>query len=363
MLSQEDIGTLIKLAAVKGIGEAKLKPLISNFKPISTIFSTPQHKLSHLVGKEIALNIKVVGNKNINPELSLLSKLGVKVITYEDPDYPESLKVLPDMPPFLYIKGEILPQDTQAIAMVGSRRATPYGRQIAGAFASEFASAGLTIISGMARGIDTCSHKKVLESGGRTIAVLGSGIDVIYPSENSSLAEEISKNGAYISEFPLGTQPWSGNFPSRNRLIAGLAKAVVVIEASMESGVFSTVKWALDQGKEVFAVPGNITSETSKGTNSLIMEGAHPVTQAKDVLEYLGITSIGQTHRSAPTMARLGEEENELFNELTYDTPISCDKLAELLNWDISKILQILLKLELQGVAKQLPGKNFIKIL
>lgn len=363
MLPREDISTLIKLARIKGIGEAKLKALISNFNPISNIFSASYGQLSHLVGNEIVSSIKTIKNENVEPELSLLEKNEIKFMTYQDSNYPENLKVLPDTPPLLYIKGEILPEDSQAIAIIGSRRATTYGKQVTSAFVSELTSAGVTIISGLARGIDSYAHRVALENGGRTIAVLGSGIDIIYPPENRSLAAEIAENGAYISEFPLGTQPWSGNFPLRNRLIAGLSKTILVIEASMTSGIFSTVKWALDQGKEVFAVPGNITSETSKGTNSLIMDGAHPVSDVQDILEYLGIKPEISLKAKQKLEAKLSVEEAELFNFLSYDEPIPCDKLAELLEKDISKILQILLSLELKGLVKQLPGKNFIKVL
>lgn len=355
MLPEKEIATLLKLSTIKNIGETTLKNLISQFPPLSKIFDVSTAELSKLWDKEFINTIREVEKQNIEPKLAILKKLGINIVTFEDTDYPENLKILSDVPPVLYICGKILPDDDLSIAIIGARRSTNYGKSIAERFAAEFATSGVTIVSGLARGIDTYAHKGALDVSGRTIAVLGSGIDVIYPPENHELYKEICDNGAVISEFPLGTQPWAGNFPARNRLISGLSKAIVVVEASLKSGVFSTVEWALNQGKTVFAVPGNITSETSKGTNQLIKDGAIPATSANDVLEYLGIKSI-----STEKKITLSDEDNALFNLLSYD-PIHIDKLAELFKAPVPKVLSILLNLELQGVVKQLSGRNFVK--
>ena len=353
---REKIETLIKLSNIKGIGEAKLKKLILQFNPISKVFDAPPHELSEIVGEKLISVIRNAKKKNVEPELAVLKKLGVQLINFKDSSYPENLKKLPDISPLIYVKGEILPQDVLSIAIIGARRASQYGRLIAEKFACEFAKFGITVVSGLARGIDSCAHHEALRAGGRTIAVLGSGIDVIYPPENGDLFEEICTNGACISEFPLGTQPWKGNFPTRNRLISGLSKAIVVIEATSKSGVFSTVEWALEQNKEVFAVPGNITSETSKGVNRLISEGAQIATSPQDIMEYLGIETVNTKERNL----ELSKEENKIWELLSYES-IHADALAERLELKVPQILNTLLNLELKGIVKQLPGRNFVR--
>ncbi|MBI4723169.1 MAG: DNA-protecting protein DprA, partial [Candidatus Stahlbacteria bacterium] len=209
---------------------------------------------------------------------------------------------------------------------------------------------------GMARGIDSCGHQGALKSDGRTIAVLGCGIDIVYPPENRELMHRICEHGACISEFPLGMQPFKGNFPARNRLISGLSLAIIVAEASEHSGIFSTVEWALEQNREVFAVPGNITSETSKGVNRLIKDGAQITTSAQEVMEYMGIKPITIEQKEP----KLSEEENKIWKHLSHE-PIQVDKLAETLNLPVQKILSSLLNLELHGIVKQIPGRNFVK--
>ncbi|MDI6840800.1 MAG: DNA-processing protein DprA [bacterium] len=353
---EDEAKVIIKLSSIKGIGEAKLKEIISRFKPIPKVFDASNFELSNLVDRKFIPAIKNAKKKNVEPELALLKKLNVNLVTFDSPHYPANLKPLPDAPPFLYVRGEILPQDEKAIAIVGSRRATPYGKFVAEKFAYELANEGITIVSGLARGIDTCAHMGALKANGRTIAVFGCGIDIIYPRENIALIQEIISHGACISEFPLGTQPWRGNFPTRNRLISGLSKAVVVIEATVQSGIFSTVEWALNQGREVFAVPGNITSETSKGVNRLIMDGAQPATSPQDILEYLGIKPVTKEKEKL----KLDKDEKKVFDILSYE-PMHVDNLAEILGIPISKVLGVLLELELRGVVKQLPGRNFVR--
>lgn len=356
MIPNKDTEALIKLASVKGIGGVRLKKLISRFKPISKAFSAHKDELYGIIGKELISSIREANKKNTEPELAVLKNLGAKVVTFEEDSYPANLKILPDAPPFLYMMGEITPQDELSIAIIGTRHASPYGKFIAEKFASEFALSGITIVSGLARGIDTRAHEGALKAGGRTIAVLGSGIDVVYPPENRPLLQEICSHGACISEFPIGTQPCRGNFPTRNRLMSGLSKAVVVIEALMRSGTFSTVEWALEQGKEVFAVPGNITSETSKGVNRLIADGAQIATSPQQIMEYLGIKPIAVEQKDL----KLSEEESKVWAFLSYE-PIQVDKLAETLKLPVPKILGTLLNLELRGIVKQLPGRNFVK--
>lgn len=356
MLSQKEIEAILKLSTIKNLSENTLREIFSCFKPISNLFTTPLRELDKLEDKKLLTAIKETAEKSVEAEISILQKLNIIVITLEETEYPITLKELPDAPPVLYMRGKILEEDNQSIAIIGSRTPTHYGKLITEMFAKEFVMAGVTVVSGLARGIDSYAHRGALDAKGRTIAVIGSGIDVMYPPENRDLFNKVCENGAVISEFPLGTQPWAGNFLARNRIISGLAKAVVVIEAGLQSGVFSTVEWAIKQGKEVFAVPGNITSETSKGTNKLIKDGAIPATSAKDVLEYLGILPIVPDTKKL----ELTEEETSLFNALSYE-PIHLDKLSITLNFPVQKTLSLLLSLELKGIVRQMPGRNFVK--
>jgi DNA processing protein len=256
------------------------------------------------------------------------------------------------------VRGKILPDDEVSVAVVGTRGATVYGKEIARNFAAEFARAGVTVISGMARGVDTAAHLGALQNDGRTIAVLGSGIDICYPPENKKLMAEIGHSGAVISEFDIGTPPLAHNFPRRNRIVSGLAKAVVAIEAKERSGVMNTVKWATEQNKEVFAVPGNIYSKTSYGTNYLIKEGAIPVTSPDEVLDYLGMKHTKTERTTRETLS--DETERNVWEALSYE-PIYLDALAEKVNQPTSTLLNILLKLEIKGLVKQLPGMSFVK--
>jgi len=351
-----EVSDWIKLSLAKDVGEATLRYIIKRFGSPTEVFKTPARDLREIVNDSIARSIKEAEKINVEHHLRVMEKLGVKLITFNDPQYPANLKDIAELPPMLYVRGELLESDTQSIAIIGSRRATTYGKFIAEQFAYELAVQGLTIVSGMARGIDSAAHKGALKTGGRTIAVLGCGVDVVYPPENKGLMHEIIQHGAVISEFPLSTKPLAGNFPVRNRLISGLSKAVVVVEARSRSGVFSTVEWALDQAKEVFAVPGNITSEASKGANRLIMDGAKPVMSSRDILDFLGI----ETKDIKRAEIKLQGDEEKVFDNLTYE-PRHIDELQEVLSIPVSKLSGILLSLELKGIVKQLPGRHFVK--
>ena len=351
-----EVSDWIKLSLAKDVGEARLRYLIKRSGSPTDVFKTPARDLSEIVGDSIARNIKEAEKINVEPHLRVMEKLDVKLVTFNDPQYPENLKDIADLPPMLYVRGELLESDAQSIAIIGSRRATTYGKFIAEQFAYELAEQGLTIVSGMARGIDSAAHRGALKAGGRTIAVFGCGIDRIYPPENRGLMHEIIQHGAVISEFPLFTKPLAGNFPARNRLISGLSKAVLVVEARSRSGVFSTVEWALDQGREVFAVPGNITSEASKGANRLILDGAKPVMSSRDILDFLGIEAKCKRKEEI----KLQGDEAKVFDNLTYE-PQHIDKLQEVLGIPVARLSGILLSLELKGIVKQLPGRHFVK--
>lgn len=311
--------------------------------------------------RELALR-----RRGINPEaeLLLMKKKGVNYIYCGDPAYPGSLKNIFDPPPGLFVRGNVSFEGT-AVAIVGSRKATRYGLTVARKISGELARAGLTVVSGMARGIDTAAHMGTLDAGGQTVAVLGCGVDVVYPKENLKLMESIASSGAVISEFPLGSNPQPWHFPVRNRIISGLSGAVVIVEAALRSGALITADFALDQGREVFAVPGNITSEMSRGPNWLIRQGATPVENAGDIMETMGMERLftvedsGKGHSRAASGVKLTPEE-EVIRKLLSSAPSTLDMLVDGSGLSAQKVLAALTFLEMKGLARQLPGKLYI---
>jgi DNA processing protein len=349
----------LALLSIRKLTESKLFLLLEKFHSPTSIRQASREAVTTIVGHELAQKINSLEVDNrIKTQYSLLQKLRISVVPYYSSCYPQWLKRINHFPPVLFIRGTIIPEDEISIAVIGTRGATVYGKTIAENFAGEFAHAGITVVSGMARGIDTAAHQGVLQKNGRTIAVLGSGIDICYPPENKLLMEDIAQHGAIITEFTLGTPPLAQNFPKRNRIISGLAKAIVAIEAKEKSGVMNTVRWALEQNKDVFAIPGNIYAKTSLGTNRLIKEGAIPVTSAVEILELLGIQHT-RVEREAKELL-LSDEEQAIWNHLSYE-PTCVDTLAEKLNQPTGHILNTLLNLEIKGLVKQLPGMMFVK--
>ena len=293
----KDLEYWVATSAIPGVGTATFNFLLHRFKTLKHFWDAPSEQI-----KKLKLDAKTKDSilqfrANVDPKVYLGSvyEKGIKVLSLVDRDYPANLRQISDAPPVLYFRGTLLPSDDLAIAVVGSRNATVYGRQVTEKFVSELTSSGLTIVSGLARGIDAIAHRAALDAasplGGasRTIAVLGSGVDTIYPPENRELAEKIVQNGAIVSEFPLGFPSVPSNFPARNRIISGLSLGVLVTEAAVDSGSLITAGQAAEQGREVFAVPGPITSRMSEGVNKLIKEGVHPATDVRDILEVLDI--------------------------------------------------------------------------
>ena len=286
-----EVEDLIRLNMTKGIGVITYRRLLENFGSPKTILEASKRELLGVtgVGKELAERItKSSRDTDVSAELSLAREMGVKIVSYTCDDYPRNLKSIYDPPLVLYIKGELKETDAIALAMVGSRRGTYYGKLQAERMSATLANTGFCIVSGLARGIDAAAHRGALKVKGRTIAVLGNGMGTIYPREHKELAERIAENGALISELPMRTPPDGRNFPPRNRLISGLSLGVVVVEASLGSGSIITAQWALEHGKEVFALPGNIDSPYSRGTHKLIKEGAKLVECVDDIIEELG---------------------------------------------------------------------------
>ena len=350
---------LLHLLSIDKLPERKLYDLLKYFGSARKVISASYEKLKASVGPDAARKITQFSiDDTLRKKNELLNRLAVKVVPYYSADYPSWLMNIDHFPPVLFMRGSIPPEDETSIAVIGTRGATVYGKETARRFAGNFANAGVTVISGMARGIDTEAHLAALKNSGRTIAVLGCGIDVCYPQENQNLMEEIIDHGAVISEFDVGTPPFAQNFPKRNRIVSGLAKAVVAIEAKEKSGVMNTVKWALEQNKEVFAIPGNIYAKTSYGTNRLIKEGAVPVTSPEEILEYLGMSYTRSEQETSKVL--LDDSERVIWNALSFE-PIYLDALAVKVNQPTSAILNVLLRLEIKGYVKQLPGMSFVK--
>jgi DNA processing protein len=306
-------------------------------------------------------------------ELAQAQAAGCRLLTWDEPEYPSRLREIYDPPPLLYVRGNVELLNRHVISIVGSRRPTPYGNQVAERLARDLADRGLVIASGLARGIDASAHKGALSSAlGATIGVLGCGIDVVYPKENKKIFQEIEKRGAIISEFPLGTFPAPQNFPIRNRIIAGMALGVVVVEGAQYSGSLITARLGMEFGREVFGVPGNITQPASFGPNQLIKQGAKLVASWEDVIEELPtpvraelmpVESVSQAERAALIQQSLAPNERPLYDLLSVDQARQVDEIVEMSGLSSSEVLAGLFDLELKGVIRQLPGKQFLKVL
>lgn len=351
----------IALSDVPDIGPVTAKKLLAIYKKPEAVFKAPYKELANIrgIGPAKAKNIKGYSEwGKIDTQLKKLDANGIKIVTFSNKDYPEMLKNIEDAPIVLYIKGTIQKEDRYAVAIVGSRKYSSYGKLAAEKLSSELSSMGFTIVSGMARGIDTLAHTAAINSGGRSIAVMGSGIDMPYPPENRGLMEKLAASGCVISEFPPGTPPERENFPKRNRLISGLSLGVLVVEATADSGSLITASCALEQGKEVFAVPGNINSANSKGTNALIKKGAKLVQSAEDVIEELAPVLKGYIRTREKANIELPVEEKRLCDIMTAE-PKHVDMLSRESKMPAQKVLGILLSLELKGIVKQAEGKKF----
>jgi len=357
-----DLKYWLALTDVYDIGPVTAKKLLDVYKKPEAIFSASYKELCGIEGfsAKKAKSIKeYAGWKEINTRIKKLESKGIRVVVFGDRDYPEILREIEDSPVVLYTKGRIQKgEDKYAIGVVGPRKPTSYGRFAADKLSSELSSMGFTIVSGMARGIDTAAHTAAIKSGGRTIAVLGSGIDVPYPSENKGLMDKIADSGYAISEFPPGTQPDRENFPRRNRLISGLSLGVLVVEATVDSGSLITASCAVEQGREVFAVPGNINSINSAGTNGLIKNGAKLVQGVEDIIEELVPVLKGFIRAREKAKVELSGDEKRLCDIMTAE-PKHVDILSRESRMSASSVLGILLSLELKGVVKQAEGKKF----
>jgi len=357
------------LKSVAGIGNLLLKRLIDRFESPQRVFEATSRDLLEVGGMSPRLARSIRQHKlpdSVRRDFDLALAKGFGIITLADGSYPRLLREIPDPPPYLFVCGS-LQDDPKPLAVVGSRNATRYGLSTTRKLCADLASLGFTIVSGMAKGIDTAAHEGALAGAGRTIAVLGSGLENIYPPENRSLADRIARNGAVISEFFPQAGPDAHHFPVRNRIISGIAYGTVIVEATRRSGSLITARLAAEQGRDVFAVPGSIQSFKSTGTHGLIKQGAKLVEHAQDIVEELphlfnppAAPAKLSANPAAARLAALSTEEAGVFRILE-PYPLYIDDLGRKLSMDPGKMAGILLKLELMGLVQQLPGKYFLK--
>lgn len=362
MSGADSTAIILALAAVGKLGPVRIKAILSRANHPSEIpsWSFEQFRQIPGIAKEIAFHITKKLDVDYGTKLiDWAGKNDITILTVVDPDYPDSLRAIYDSPPVLFVSGKIIPEDSRAIAIVGSRSASDYGRITATKLAGELSLHSLTVVSGMALGIDSAAHRGALQAGGRTIAVLGSGIDIIYPYENKKLYRSISENGAVVSEFFPGTGPHPGNFPRRNRIISGLSQAVIVVEAGKKSGALLTADLALSQNKPLFAVPGNLSSKTSVGANDLIRTGAELLSSVEDIFSVLPELKNDYNELPRKVPDDLSEGEKLIIEHLS-GTPIQLDHLTRTCGLSVCDAAAFLLSLELRGLVKQLSGKRFI---
>ncbi len=346
---------------VYGIGPARLDKLLTVFGDIEDAWNASASNLER-AGLGSSLVNELIETRNsldLDEEMGRLQEAGFEVITWQDSGYPERLREINAPPPVLYCWGEFTGRDRWAAALVGTRQVTPYGRTVTEDLAAALAANGVTVVSGMARGIDGIAHRTCLDAGGRTLAVLGSGLDQIYPPEHTHLAESISQSGAVITDYPLGTKPEGRNFPPRNRIISGLCLAVVIVEAGEGSGALITADFAAEQGRELFAVPGSIYSPMSRGTNQLIQSGARPLNSVNDLLEGLNLELITRQEQADLELPE-DETERRVYRTLSRD-PMHVDEILIQCGLEASEVTAALAMLEIKGRVQQVGGMQYVR--
>lgn len=345
---------------VRGIGPVRLRALLDHFGDVEQAWHAPSEELRRAGLDRRSLENLVAARAalDLDQELERIADAGAQVLTWESSDYPRLLREIPDPPPVLYVRGALTEEDVWAIAVVGTRRASVYGREVTRQLVKALARSGITIVSGLARGIDAEAHRAALEAGGRTIAVLGCGIDRIYPPEHRRLAEEIVAQGALVSDYALSTPPEGSNFPPRNRIISGLSLGALITEAGMRSGALITADYAAEQGRDVFAVPGSILMRGSAGTNALIQYGAKMVLSPEDILEELNLTMVAEQVEARQVLPA-DETEAALLAHLSTE-PIHVDELQQQVGLPIAQVTSTLALMELKGTVRQVGGMKYV---
>ena len=358
-----DTASLLYLTAIPKLGANRIKKLISAFKSPENVLNARADEISMIPGFDKKIADSIVRNRDdkfVEKQLKILEAMNAGIVSLWDNEYPENLKNIFDPPILLFVRGEFKDKDKFSISVVGSRSPSVYGKLAAEKLSAELVRDGITIVSGFARGIDSVAHRSALDSGGRTIAVLGCGVNIIYPPEQRGLFFRIIDNGAVISEYPFDTPPDPYNFPRRNRIISGLSLGTLVVEAGEKSGALITANQALEQNREVFAMPGHINFPTSRGTNDLIKSGAKLVQSGNDIIEEIA-PHIKKKDIEEKVIPELTQDEQIVFSILS-ESPVHIDKVAELSGKKTSEVSVVLLNLELKGIVKQLPGTKFIRI-
>ncbi|MBI5149253.1 MAG: DNA-protecting protein DprA [Candidatus Omnitrophica bacterium] len=366
-----ELDALLILNAIPGMGNATIRKLLEYYGGALKVLSLSEGQLTADQAVSPGLAAAIVQfpkDEFLRCEKAFVTRQDIRVLTFQDKEYPSRLRDIADAPVVIYVRGQLVSDSSPAIAVVGSRRASLYGMGVAEQFAGRLAELGITVVSGMAKGIDAAAHRGALRAGGATVAVLGCGLNTIYPPENEKLFAEITAGGAVVSEFPMTMPPIAHNFPRRNRIISGLSLGVIVVEAAQKSGALITADFALEQGREVYAVPGNVNSATSQGVHNLIKQGAKLVTSVEDILEDLSPHLRGatdETRKDAPVkeskdLTALTQAERLVYDSIN-DRPVHIDDLADRCGTDVLRMTVALSRLELKHLIKQLPGKLFVR--
>lgn len=355
-----DTNYWVGFTLIPGIGRAKFALMEQYFGELERAWfaSAAELEMAGLDSRSIEAIMARRPKISLDAEMEKLERYKVKVLIWRDEAYPSRLKQIYDHPPVLYVRGSLAPEDEWSLAVVGTRRPTYYGREVTEQLVGGLARNRITIISGLAKGIDATAHRAALDAGGRTIAIFGCGLDIVYPSDHVKLAREIMEQGALVSEFPLGVRPKAENFPRRNRIMSGLSLGVLVVEAGEKSGALITVRWALEQNREVFAVPGSVLSPQSKGTNRLIQEGAKLVRDPQDILEELNLTMAVQQLEMKEFLP--ATEAESLIMKYLSSEPTHIDEVGRYSGLPIATVSSTLAMMELKGTVKQVGGMNYI---
>ena len=359
-MTDKDIKYWVGFSLMPGIGRVRFAQLENHFGSLEGAWqATPAELKKAGLDRNSVQAITTWQPKiSLDDEMEKLARYGVKVFTYNDEAYPSRLKEIYDYPPLLYVRGELLPQDEWCLAVVGTRRATVYGRQVTEEMVADLAQSKITVVSGLAKGIDTVAHQAALDAGGRSLAVFACGLDTVYPGENADLARKVMQQGALITEYPLGTRPRAENFPRRNRIMSGLSMGVLIVEADETSGAMITAQFALEQNREVFAVPGSILSPASRGTNHLIQEGAKLVRDYTDILEELNLMTIAR-QIEMKEMLPASDTESLLLKHLSPE-PTHIDEVCRSSGLPVATVSSTLAMMELKGLIKQMGSMSYI---
>ncbi len=359
-MANRETGYWVGFSLIPNIGTVRFNQLEKYFGSLENAWTASAGELnaSGIGSSAVAAITSGRPKISLDAEMEKYERSGVSVFTVHDEGYPARLKEIHDYPPVLFVRGEILPQDEWCVAVVGTRKATSYGRQVTEELVADLARNKITVVSGLAKGIDAIAHRTALDAGGRTFAVFGCGLDTIYPAENAELARRIPGRGALVSEYPLGIKPRADHFPRRNRIISGFSLGVLVTEAGEGSGALITVQTALEQNREVFSVPGNIFTPTSRGTNGIIKEGAKLVQSVSDILEELNLTSV--VHQiEFKEVIPASDTETLILSKLSAE-PLHVDEICQQTGMPMAAVSAAMAMMELKGMVKQMGGMNYV---